>query len=108
MRNSRIINRQTAVRFLLKGRAALIFIFLIFSLLSTDITAYAAETGENAGSEKQPLDQHMLKALPTGIDAGLYHTLYIKKDGTLWSVGYNNKGQLGDGTTDTRRHHRWR
>ncbi|MCF8423809.1 MAG: T9SS type A sorting domain-containing protein [Bacteroidia bacterium] len=30
---------------------------------------------------------------------GLYHTLAIKTDGTLWAWGRNNKGQLGDLTT---------
>ena len=102
MGNSGMIDGQGTVRFLLMRHAVLIFIFLIFSLLSADITVYGAEAGKNAGSKKQPIDQSMLKCLPTGIDAGLYHTLYIKKDGTLWSAGYNNNGQLGDGTTDTR------
>jgi alpha-tubulin suppressor-like RCC1 family protein len=31
-----------------------------------------------------------------------YHTLAIKKDGTLWAWGLNNFGQLGDGTTTQR------
>ncbi|NLD38995.1 MAG: hypothetical protein GX654_19215, partial [Desulfatiglans sp.] len=97
-----MMDRQRIIRFLLRRHAALILILLIFSLLPVDITAYGAEAGKNTVSKKQPVDQNMLKALPTGIDAGLYHTLYIKKDGTLWSVGYNNNGQLGDGTTDTR------
>ena len=102
MKNSGIIVRQGTVKFHLMRHAELLFIFLIFSLLPADITAYGAEANKNTASKKQPVDQRILKALPTGIDAGLYHTLYIKKDGTLWSVGYNNKGQLGDGTTDTR------
>lgn len=33
------------------------------------------------------------------ISSGLYHTIAIASDGKLWSWGYNNSGQLGDGTT---------
>lgn len=32
------------------------------------------------------------------ISSGLYHTIAISSDGKLWSWGYNNTGQLGDGT----------
>ena len=38
----------------------------------------------------------------TGIDsvaAGLYHAVALKSDGTVWTWGRNNYGQLGDGTT---------
>jgi hypothetical protein len=31
-----------------------------------------------------------------------YHTVAIKTDGTLWSWGYNNSGQLGNGNTNNR------
>ncbi len=34
----------------------------------------------------------------TGIAAGTAHALALKKDGSLWTWGYNNWGQLGDGT----------
>ncbi len=33
------------------------------------------------------------------ISAGEYYTVVIDSDGTLWSWGKNDKGQLGDGTT---------
>lgn len=32
------------------------------------------------------------------ISSGLYHTIAVAGDGTLWAWGYNNSGQLGDGT----------
>ena len=33
------------------------------------------------------------------VSAGRYHTVGIDSDGTLWSWGQNDVGQLGDGTT---------
>jgi alpha-tubulin suppressor-like RCC1 family protein len=34
----------------------------------------------------------------TNIAAGLYHSLFLKPDGSLWAMGQNDVGQLGDGT----------
>ena len=36
----------------------------------------------------------------TAIATGLNHSLYLKSDGSLWAMGWNSYGQLGDGTTD--------
>lgn len=36
----------------------------------------------------------------TAIAAGGGHTLFLKSNGSLWAVGWNAYGQLGDGTTD--------
>ena len=33
------------------------------------------------------------------VSAGVFHSLFIKTDGTLWAMGKNDNGQLGDGTT---------
>jgi hypothetical protein len=33
------------------------------------------------------------------VAAGLYHSLFIKSDGSLWAMGRNYAGQLGDNTT---------
>src|SRR5580698_10569347 len=30
--------------------------------------------------------------------AGYEHSLFVRSDGTLWAMGYNGSGQLGDGT----------
>ncbi len=32
------------------------------------------------------------------ISAGALHTLFLKTDGTLWATGFDNYGELGDGT----------
>ena len=37
----------------------------------------------------------------TAITAGEYHSLGLRSDGTLWAWGFNNYGQLGNGTTTT-------
>ncbi|HVV71402.1 MAG TPA: PQQ-binding-like beta-propeller repeat protein, partial [Verrucomicrobiae bacterium] len=39
---------------------------------------------------------------PLAISVGYYHNLALKRDGTVWSWGYNSNGQLGDGTTVNR------
>lgn len=36
------------------------------------------------------------------IGAGQFHGLAVKTDGTLWSWGWNNSGQVGDGSIATR------
>ncbi len=36
------------------------------------------------------------------IYSGLYHTMALRSDGTLWTWGRNNAGMLGDGTTVNR------
>lgn len=43
-----------------------------------------------------------LRAPFSKIDAGFYHTLFLRTDGTLWVTGENTVGQLGDGTTVNR------
>jgi alpha-tubulin suppressor-like RCC1 family protein len=36
------------------------------------------------------------------IGSGLFHSLALKNDGTVWAWGFNGTGQLGDGTTTQR------
>jgi alpha-tubulin suppressor-like RCC1 family protein len=36
------------------------------------------------------------------IAAGTQHSLFLRFDGSLWAMGYNAEGQLGDGTTINR------
>jgi len=38
----------------------------------------------------------------TEISAGCEHSLYLKSNGTLMAMGWNSRGQLGDGTTTDR------
>jgi alpha-tubulin suppressor-like RCC1 family protein len=40
----------------------------------------------------------IVKTDVTAIAAGSFHSLFIKKGGSLWVMGWNSGGQLGDGT----------
>jgi alpha-tubulin suppressor-like RCC1 family protein len=44
--------------------------------------------------------QQILASNVTAIAAGFGHSLFLKSDGSLWDMGYNNAGQLGDGFSD--------
>lgn len=53
------------------------------------------ELGAGGAIEKIPTK------MMTGVKdvvAGPYHAMILKQDGSLWAVGWNGKGQLGDGT----------
>ena len=41
-------------------------------------------------------------ATVTNIAAGYSHSLFIKSDASLWAMGRNAEGELGDGTTTNR------
>ncbi len=40
----------------------------------------------------------------TNVSAGLYHSLFLKSDGSLWGMGENGDGQLGLGATSSTNH----
>ncbi|AEC02728.1 fimbrillin family protein [Parasphaerochaeta coccoides] len=55
------------------------------------------------GTDKNtPVKVTSMGAAVKAVSAGSYHTMILKKDGTLWATGRNNYGQLGDGTTDSK------
>jgi alpha-tubulin suppressor-like RCC1 family protein len=41
----------------------------------------------------------------TSIVGGVQHSLFLKSDGSLWAMGYNQYGQLGDGIYNTNPHY---
>ncbi|MGB9880629.1 MAG: RCC1 domain-containing protein [Anaerolineae bacterium] len=56
-------------------------------------------TGYNLGTPPRQM-MNMTDAVMAVTNAR--HTLVLRRDGTVWATGYNNYGQLGDGTTATR------
>jgi len=46
-----------------------------------------------------------IQIVPSGVvsaSAGANHSFFVKTDGSLWGMGYNSSGQLGDGSTTNR------
>ena len=47
------------------------------------------------------LPEQILASGVTAVSAGGQHSLIIETNGSLWAMGFNTSGQLGDGTTAT-------
>lgn len=60
--------------------------------------------GYNTGTGQNDLVPVAVSGLSNAIAvaAGKSHALVLKSDGSVWSMGVNNVGQLGDGTTTNR------
>ncbi|MCL2399615.1 MAG: hypothetical protein FWC91_07740 [Defluviitaleaceae bacterium] len=54
----------------------------------------------NCTTEARPNPVKIMDSVAS-VSAGLYHTLAIKTDGSLWAWGSNWRGQIGDGTYST-------
>ncbi len=87
-------------------------------IVKTDHTLWAVGNNDNGrlgdGNTDQKLNPVQVMEIPVGggaprpmtnvkqVSAGADHTIILKKNDTLWAVGNNSFGQLGDGTTDQR------
>jgi len=61
------------------------------------------ENGKTSTCQVSVLDKsYVMEGNVKQVSAGLWHTMILKTDGTLWACGNNQYGQLGDGTTEDR------
>ena len=103
-------NRNTPVQVSgLSGITAIAGGFYHSLFLKNDGTVWA--TGDNykgqlgdVTSDYYTISPIQIRGLSgiTAIEAGDYHSLFLKNDGTVWATGLNEYGQLGDGTTTNR------
>lgn len=63
---------------------------------------YEGELGDGVYNTQSPFGtnqpQLIVASNVIAIAAGEYHSLFLKNDGSLWAMGRNDSGQLGDGT----------
>jgi alpha-tubulin suppressor-like RCC1 family protein len=77
------------------------------SLWAMGFNAYG-QLGDGTFATNTPAGTNRPEQIVTGsvtnLAAGDDHTLFIKSDGSLWAMGQNQYGQLGDGTTNNINH----
>ena len=72
---------------------------LLFLFIAVTITS----CGSGGGEDSSPSENFMGNSQKwKTVDAGFWHTVAIKEDGTLYAWGLNDAGQLGLGDTTTR------
>ncbi len=83
---------MTDVRFYASG--------YITSCIRKDSTAWAWGYLTNAaGIAFAHVDPKLMLSGVKFVDAGISHLVFIKYDSTVWALGRNNSGELGNGTT---------
>jgi alpha-tubulin suppressor-like RCC1 family protein len=60
--------------------------------------------GDGTYNSKTNQPEQIVASNVTAIAAGGLHSLFLKSDGRLWAMGYNQYGQLGDGTSSSYGH----
>ena len=70
----------------------LISIVLVMALLTGMLNGLIINLEKAGAAASLPDD-----CVPLEISAGYYHSLVLSSDGTIWSWGRNNYGQLGSG-----------
>ncbi|MBQ2938059.1 MAG: cadherin-like beta sandwich domain-containing protein [Clostridia bacterium] len=68
----------------------------------TAITGYNSKTGLKARAIVNVYRNKEGAITVPQVEEGEGFTVVLKEDGTVWATGYNNVGQLGDGTTTNR------
>lgn len=73
-----------------------------FNLLKTETLSWGSNFLGQLGTGKNSTIDVPVQTIDASdvikISSGKYHTLILKKDGTVWAFGRNREGQLGDGT----------
>ena len=63
---------------------------------------YSGELGDGTYNTVFPFGtnqpEQIVASNVVAIAAGGYHSLFLKSGGSLWAMGWNDYGQLGDGT----------
>ena len=57
---------------------------------------------DTALSPVKIIDGNLSRVSVIQVSSGYRHTVFLKSDGTVWAMGLNDSGQLGDGTFDQR------
>src|SRR5438270_620893 len=64
---------------------------------------YDGEVGDGTTMTPRTAAYHLVGLSNiTSVAAGYFFTVAVTSDGSVWTWGYNNVGQLGDGTVDQR------
>lgn len=71
----------------------------ILTMIPPNMTLYVFVYGNGSETGSYSILCQKVTSSFSYVEAGLYHTLALKYDGTVWAWGRNNYGQLGNGTT---------